>query len=43
MSLLSLVIPVYNEADNVVPDLVQKVLKGQDPLHILGDGGQVRH
>jgi UDP-glucose 4-epimerase len=28
---------------NVVPDLVQKVLKGQDPLHILGDGGQVRH
>jgi UDP-glucose 4-epimerase len=28
---------------NVVPDLVQKVLKGQDPLHILGDGTQVRH
>jgi len=27
---------------HVVPDLVQKVLKGQDPLHILGDGGQVR-
>jgi nucleoside-diphosphate-sugar epimerase len=27
----------------VVPDLVQKVLKGQDPLHVLGDGGQVRH
>jgi nucleoside-diphosphate-sugar epimerase len=26
-----------------VPDLVQKVLKGQDPLHILGDGTQVRH
>ena len=23
---------------HVVPDLVQKVLKGQDPLHILGDG-----
>ncbi|HLI23658.1 MAG TPA: GDP-mannose 4,6-dehydratase, partial [Acidimicrobiales bacterium] len=22
---------------------VQKVLKGQDPLHILGDGSQVRH
>jgi UDP-glucose 4-epimerase len=22
---------------------VQKVLKGQDPLHILGDGNQVRH
>lgn len=27
---------------HVVPDLVQKVLKGQDPLHILGDGQQVR-
>ncbi|KRF45529.1 NAD-dependent epimerase [Terrabacter sp. Soil811] len=28
---------------HVVPDLVQKVVKGQDPLHILGDGAQVRH
>ncbi len=28
---------------HVVPDLVQKVLRGQDPLHILGDGGQIRH
>lgn len=28
---------------HVVPDLVQKILKGQDPLHILGDGSQVRH
>lgn len=28
---------------HVVPDLVQKVLKGQNPLHILGDGNQVRH
>ncbi|MFN8629665.1 MAG: NAD-dependent epimerase/dehydratase family protein [Chloroflexota bacterium] len=28
---------------HVVPDLVQKTLKGQDPLHILGDGNQVRH
>jgi UDP-glucose 4-epimerase len=28
---------------HVVPDLVQKVLKGQDPLHLLGDGHQVRH
>jgi UDP-glucose 4-epimerase len=28
---------------HVVPDLVQKVIKGQDPLHILGDGLQVRH
>lgn len=27
---------------HVVPDLVQKVLKGQDPLHILGTGNQVR-
>jgi UDP-glucose 4-epimerase len=28
---------------HVVPDLCQKVLKGQDPLHLLGDGSQVRH
>jgi nucleoside-diphosphate-sugar epimerase len=28
---------------HVVPDLCQKVLKGQDPLHILGSGDQVRH
>jgi UDP-glucose 4-epimerase len=28
---------------HVVPDLVQKVLKGQDPLRILGSGDQVRH
>ena len=28
---------------HVVPDLVQKLIKGQDPLHILGDGKQVRH
>ena len=28
---------------HVVPDLVQKVVKGQDPLHILGSGNQVRH
>jgi UDP-glucose 4-epimerase len=28
---------------HVVPDLVQKVLKGQDPLHILGSGNQARH
>jgi UDP-glucose 4-epimerase len=27
---------------HVVPDLVQKILKGQDPLHILGEGNQVR-
>ena len=28
---------------HVVPDLIQKILKGQNPLHILGDGNQVRH
>jgi nucleoside-diphosphate-sugar epimerase len=28
---------------HVVPDLVQKVVKGQDPLHLLGDGAQIRH
>ena len=28
---------------HVVPDLVHKILKGQDPLHILGAGDQVRH
>jgi nucleoside-diphosphate-sugar epimerase len=27
---------------HVVPDLVQKVVKGQDPLHILGSGRQTR-
>jgi nucleoside-diphosphate-sugar epimerase len=28
---------------HVVPDLVQKILKGQYPLRILGEGNQVRH
>lgn len=28
---------------HVVPDLIQKVLRGQDPVHVLGDGSQVRH
>lgn len=28
---------------HVVPDLVQKILKGQDPLHVLGEGDQIRH
>lgn len=28
---------------HVVPDLVQKIFKGQDPLHILGSGNQIRH
>ena len=28
---------------HVVPDLVQKLVKGQRPLHILGDGNQIRH
>jgi nucleoside-diphosphate-sugar epimerase len=28
---------------HVVPDIVQKILKGQKPLHILGNGEQKRH
>ena len=28
---------------HVVPDLVRKVVTGQDPLHLLGSGRQVRH
>ncbi|MEI8055294.1 MAG: NAD(P)-dependent oxidoreductase [bacterium] len=28
---------------HVVPDLVQKIIKGQYPLHILGSGNQIRH
>ena len=28
---------------HVVPDLIQKILKKQNPLHILGDGKQIRH
>jgi len=28
---------------HVMPDLVQKVLKGQEVLHILGSGNQARH
>ena len=28
---------------HVVPDLIQKILKGQYPLHILGEGNQIRH
>ena len=28
---------------HVVPDLIQKISKGQNPLHILGSGGQIRH
>ena len=28
---------------HVVPDIAQKLLKGQDPLHLLGDGNQIRH
>lgn len=27
---------------HVVPDLIQKIIKGQDPLHILGAGDQIR-
>lgn len=28
---------------HVVPDLIQKIFKGQDPLYILGKGNQIRH
>jgi nucleoside-diphosphate-sugar epimerase len=28
---------------HVLPDLVQKILKGQSPLRILGNGKQIRH
>jgi UDP-glucose 4-epimerase len=28
---------------HVVPDLVQKILAGQNPVHILGSGEQIRH
>ncbi|MEA2012355.1 MAG: NAD(P)-dependent oxidoreductase [Verrucomicrobiota bacterium] len=28
---------------HVVPDLIKKIIKGQDPLHILGEGNQIRH
>jgi nucleoside-diphosphate-sugar epimerase len=28
---------------HVVPDLVTKILRGQDPVHILGSGSQVQH
>lgn len=28
---------------HVIPDLVQKIYKGQNPLHILGQGNQIRH
>jgi UDP-glucose 4-epimerase len=28
---------------HVVPDIIQKILRGQNPVHILGDGTQVRH
>jgi len=28
---------------HVVPDIIQKIVRGQNPVHILGDGSQVRH
>jgi nucleoside-diphosphate-sugar epimerase len=28
---------------HVLPDLIQKIIKGQDPVHLLGDGNQIRH
>ncbi|HRH55163.1 MAG TPA: NAD(P)-dependent oxidoreductase [Chitinophagales bacterium] len=27
---------------HVLPDLINKIMKGQDPLHILGEGNQIR-
>jgi len=33
---------IHLAMSHVVPDLVQKVLKGQDPLRILGSGEQIR-
>lgn len=34
---------ITQATSHVVPDLIAKALAGQDPLHILGDGEQVRH
>jgi UDP-glucose 4-epimerase len=34
---------VGRATSHVVPDLVYRVLTGQDPLHILGSGDQIRH
>src|SRR5258707_15605345 len=34
---------VGRATSHVVPDLVYSVLTGQDPLHILGSGDQIRH
>jgi UDP-glucose 4-epimerase len=34
---------VGRATSHVVPDLVYRVLDGQDPLHLLGSGEQVRH
>ena len=28
---------------HVLPDLIQKILKGQNPVHLLGNGNQIRH
>lgn len=28
---------------HVVPDIIQKIIRGQNPLHLLGDGSQIRH
>jgi nucleoside-diphosphate-sugar epimerase len=28
---------------HVVPDIIQKIMRGQNPVHILGKGSQVRH
>lgn len=36
-------VQVGTATSHVVPDLVHRVLTGQDPLHLLGSGEQVRH
>lgn len=34
---------IKSAMSHVIPDLILKILSGQDPLHILGAGDQVRH
>jgi UDP-glucose 4-epimerase len=34
---------VHLAMSHVVPDIIQKILRGQNPVHILGDGSQIRH
>ena len=32
-----------DKQSHVLPDLIMKCLNGQEPLHILGNGNQIRH